>query len=657
MIATPLFRLRAAGCVTRLSLATVLCVAANASGCASSSKDAKDDKPAVASEESNAVQRDSHSYAKPEQVQVTHVDLDLAVDFGAKALSGTAALHLERKDPRAPLVLDQRGLVVESMVDDLGDTLVFKTGDADALKGAPLIVELGPTSKVVTIRYRTGPNSDALQFLTPEQTAGKAQPFLFTQGQAILTRTWIPLQDSPGIRVTYNAKIRAPKDLVALMSAERMGETPDPDDDARKVFSFEMKERIPPYLIALAVGDLAFEATGPRTGVWAEPSLVKAAAWEFADTEQMMKVTEALYGPYRWGRYDILVLPPSFPFGGMENPRLTFLSPTVIAKDRTLVSIIAHELAHSWSGNLVTNATWDDLWLNEGFTSYIELRIMEAVFDPSRASLVEALGRRDLLKAIAKDGAESDKTRMRRDIGDEDPDDAISTIAYDKGSAFLRMLEKNFGRETLDAFLRAYFDRNAFSPMTTSTLLEQLRAEVVKGDADLEAKLLLDEWCYGTGLPENIPPVTSKRLAEIEAQAKALHASKDVAAVAAVIDPVERRFDWVLLLQSLPREQPPELLIALDETHQSSTSANNEIRFEWLKLVVANRYEPGFESLKDFMASIGRRRLIRPLYTSLMATDWGKPIAREVYEQARPTYHPLTQTTLDAIVLQASAAK
>ncbi len=350
---------------------------------------------------------DSHSYGNPEQVRVYQIILDLTVDFERRVIEGAAVLDFSRQPgcpADAPLVVDTKGLSIEEVgvrkMEPMPGSFThtrFKLDPPDPIKGSRLAIELDPSATQVWIKYRTAPSAGALQWLDPALTAGKTRPFLFTQSEAIHARSWIPLQDSPGVRVTYVAMIRVPKGLTAVMAAESRV---TPADTAQGKFHYVMAQPIPSYLIALAVGDLSFQRLGQRTGVWAEPSVLKSAAYEFADVEKMVESAEKQFGRYRWGRYDILVLPPSFPFGGMENPRLTFATPTVLAGDRSLVSLIAHELAHSWSGNMVTNATWRNFWLNEGFTTYLERRIIEDIFGHDRADMEAVLGLAELRRQL-----------------------------------------------------------------------------------------------------------------------------------------------------------------------------------------------------------------------------------------------------------------
>lgn len=587
---------------------------------------------------------DVHSYANPAEARVTDVALDLTADFESKRLHGTATLTLDRAPGAREVVLDTRDLTVEAVTDLDAAPLAFALGAADPHLGQPLTVTLPDAGDQIVVHYRTSPSAAAVQWLSPDQTTGGEQPFLFTQGQAILTRTWMPTQDSPGIRQTYSAEITVPAPLTAVMSAEMLTPEGRPTADGT-AYRFQMDEAIPPYLIALAIGDLAFREVGPRTGVWAEPAVVEAAAYEFADTEAMVDAAEALYGPYRWGRYDILVLPPSFPFGGMENPRLTFATPTILAGDRSLVSLIAHELAHSWSGNLVTNATWSDFWLNEGFTSYFENRIMEEVYGPEYARMLESLSRRDLAAELA--GLPEADQHLYLDLDGRDPDDGMTAVAYDKGAAFLRTIEVAAGRERFDAFLRQYFDQHAFEPMTTERFLTYLDAHLVQGDAELRARIQPEAWVYGPGLPDVAAPVASEAFARVEAQAEAFLAGtapKDLETDAWTTH------EWLHFLEVLPDNLSPEHLAALDAAFGLTETGNSEVLFAWLRTAIAHRYEPAFPALRDFLVRQGRRKFVLPLFQDLARTDWGRARALDIYREARPGYHSISTNSIDPVV-------
>lgn len=591
---------------------------------------------------------DPWSFAQPEVARVTHLSLDLTLDFEGKRIGGTATMDVMARPGATTLVLDSRELQVERVTDEAGNDLPFTTGETIEGKGARIMVTLGASRRVV-LTY-SAENAEALQWLTPEQTAGGRRPYLLSQGQPTLNRTWIPLQDSPGIRQTWEARIVAPEPLTVVMSGLAAGEPEDLGDGTR-AFRFAMDKPVAPYLIAIAAGDIAFRQLGPRTGVWTEPSMLDAAAAELADTEKMVEAAEALYGPYRWGRYDMIVLPPSFPYGGMENPVMTFLTPTFIAGDRSLTGLVAHELAHSWSGNLVTNANWADSWINEGVTSYFENRILEVLYGARRASQEAALSFAEIEKALAEEGTDAPITALHLPEAQAVPDGGNSGIIYDKGAAFMRTVETIVGRERFDAWLRQWFDNHAFQPATSAMILADMRANLVRGDADLERRLMLDEWVYKPGLPENVVRPPASAFAEVDAAAAHYPASH-------FVDP-EHWAGWTTaerlrLLSKLPRELDAEQLGRLDIDLGLSQSGNAEILFAWLDLALANRYEPAVPVAAEFLATVGRRKFVLPLFTTLMTQgDWGQPIARRIYAETRSGYHAVTQGSVDRVVTAA----
>ncbi len=592
--------------------------------------------PVVAGNE--IARRDVHSHANPEQVRVTHLALDLRVDFRLRQLRGTAILDVARQPgaaPDAPLVLDTKGLAISAVTSGsesgAGVPLEFRLGKLDPVLGVPLNISLPASVKRVKIEYQTSPEASALQWLDPGRTAGKRQPFLFTQSEAIHARTWIPLQDSPGVRITYDATIRVPPDMTALMSAEH-----GPGENG--VFRFRMTRAIPSYLIALAVGDVAFRPLGPRSGVYAERPVVEGAAYEFAETEAMITQTEKRYGPYRWGRYDLLVLPPSFPFGGMENPMLTFATPTVIAGDRSLISLVAHELAHSWSGNLVSNATWSDFWLNEGFTVYIERRVVEDVFGPERAAMEAAEGFHHLVQGLKR--LPTRDQILHIDLSGRDPDEGLTEIAYEKGALFLSALEQAFGRIRFDRFLRGYFDHFAFRSITTADFEAYLKKHLLSEDAEAAAKVDVRQWLYEPGLPPHHPEPKSPRF---EAVAQAARDWVDGKVTAREI-PTARwsTHEWLHFLTALPEKLSVEKLGELDAAFQLTERKNCEIADLWLLIAIRNRYHPADARVDSFLTTIGRRKYVMPLYGALIETPEGRRHAEELFARARAFYHPIT---------------
>ncbi len=592
--------------------------------------------------------RDTATYARPEIARVTHVDLDLALDFAAKAVGGTATLDVLAAPEATELVLDDRGLQIGRITDEAGRELPFKVGASAEGKGAPLSIAIGPGAerRRITIQYSASPDAEALQWLDPQQTAGKVHRFLFSQGQAILNRTWIPTQDSPGIRQTWRARITAPKPLTVVMSGLRQGEPEDLGD--RRAFTYAMDKPVAPYLIAIAAGDIAFRSLGRRTGVWAEPATLDAAAYETADTEKMVEAAEKLYGPYRWGRYDMIVLPPSFPYGGMENPTLTFLTPTFIAGDRSLNGLVAHELSHSWSGNLVTNANWADSWLNEGVTSYFENRIVEALYGTRRARQEAALSFGEMEAELEKAGPNNPATALHLPDSVAGPDGGLGGVIYDKGAEFMRTVETTVGRPRFDAWLRSWFDRHPFQPATSAMILADMKANLVGNDPALAQRLMLDEWIYQPGLPANAVSPDPAAFAEVDAAAASYAAGAAVpqGAWAKWTTAERQRF-----MAKVPKKRTAAQLAALDQALGLSGEGNDEILFAWLQLALSNRYEPAVPVAERFLARVGRRKFVAPLFETLMGEgDWGRPIARRIYAQTRAGYHAVTREGVDRIV-------
>ena len=588
--------------------------------------------------------KDVHSQSNPQQVRVTTLDLNLQVDFDRKTLSGTAVLGFTPIDENAEvLVLDTRKLHIDKAelsedTNHWGETK-FELGKEDPILGSPLTIHITPSVRYTRITYATDPTASGLQWLTPEQTAGKKFPFVYSQSEAIHARSWIPIQDTPSVRVTYTARIRTPRDSMAVMSAlNGRGRSGLKIGD----FSFQLGNPIPSYLIALAVGYIDFKPIGRRTAVYAEPSVLESAAKEFEDMDKMLDTAQDLFGPYRWDRYDVLVLPPSFPFGGMENPRLTFASPTVLAGDKSLVSLVAHEMAHSWSGNLVTNATWSDFWLNEGYTVYLERRILERLYGKDRAEMEAALGRQELEDEMAH-LAPRDQV-LHIDLAGRDPDDGATSVPYEKGYLFLLHLEKTFGREQFDNYLRTYFDRFGFQSITTEMSLSFLKETLFDPSPELAKQIPVDEWINKPGLPASAPQVHSKLFDKVDKAAKAWIAGKDIATQQWSTQ------EWQRFLRRMPPDLGAAGMQRIDAAYHLTKSGNDEILADWLLMAVRFRYEPAYPKLEACLETVGRRKYIKPIYEEMAKTPQGRERATRIYRQARPAYHPIAQTTVDAIL-------
>ena len=594
--------------------------------------------------------KDQHSFAYPEEAVITHLKWTATVDFDQKMIMAEASYNIKKSAAAKTIVLDISQLSVERVTDGAGESLTFSIGEERPFMGQPLTIQLNDNTGIITIAYWTSPDAAALQWLNPVQTTGGEFPFLFTQSQAILARSWIPIQDSPGIRFTYAADVQVPAGMLALMSAENPREK---SVDGK--YHFEMRQPIPGYLMALSVGDIVYEQLSERTGVYAEPAVLKAAAFEFAEMEDMVKAAEELYGPYQWEVYDLIILPPSFPFGGMENPRLTFATPTILAGDRSLTSLVAHELAHSWSGNLVTNATWDDFWLNEGFTVYFENRIMEAIYGAAYAEMLALLSLQDLKAEIKEmtDKGNAKDTHLKLDLEGRNPDDGMTSIAYDKGYYFLRYLEEQVGRELFDTFLRDYFSTHAFKSMTTEEFLVYLDENLfVKNGLEPDVTLY-GQWIYGPGLPENCPVPVSDKFVQVDEVLSQWQNGTEISILIPQEDIFTRKWsthEWLYFLRQLPEDMTLEQMQDLDDYLEFTYTGNSEMLAAWMVHVIKHGYEPGYANLENFLVSVGRRKFLIPLYGEMAKTESGLIMARNIYAKARPNYHYVAVVTIDEML-------
>ena len=598
------------------------------------------------SEVSSSMQvKDSHTFAQPQKAVMTHLNWEAVVSFEKKQIDAVARITVEAAEGADQLILDTRNLAIDRVT--LGEqeaATEFTLGEEVNHLGKALKIALSPNTTLVNVYYHTTKGAEALQWLNPEQTGGKKHPFLFTQSQAILARTWVPVQDSPGIRFTYEATVKVPAELLALMSAENPQQR-----NAEGVYQFKMEQPIPAYLLALSVGDLAFKPIGEKTGVYAEPAQLEAAAYEFAELDEMLEAAEKLYGNYRWDRYDLLVLPPSFPFGGMENPRLTFVTPTILAGDRSLTSLVAHELAHSWSGNLVTNATWDDFWLNEGFTVYFERRIMEEIAGTGYAEMLAQLGEQDLQHTLAdltNDGQAKD-THLKLSLENRNPDDGMTDIAYEKGYSFLRYLEEKVGRQAFDTFLKNYFSTYAFKSMTTEAFIDYLQAELLEPNALTKEDIYLKEWIYEAGLPKVAIKAESDRFTKVE---NAMAKWQAGTSAQKLNTSNWSSHEWLHFIRLLPDNVTTEQMQELDSAFGFTQSGNSEILAAWFEHVIAKAYEPAYPSLEKFLINVGRRKFLVPLYRKMVRTESGRQRALAIYQQARPNYHSVSTNTLDELL-------
>jgi leukotriene-A4 hydrolase len=589
---------------------------------------------------------DPHSFSLPDEAKATHLSWKADVDFEGKTINGVATWSIEAAPDADVIIFDTKGLKISKVTLDNDRPAEFKISEKDSVLGEALAVLITPQTKKVSIHYQTGKEAEALQWLDAQQTAGKKFPFLFTQSQAILARSWVPCQDSPSLRFTYDADVTVPKDLIALMSASN----PQVKNE-RGEYHFEMKQPISSYLFALSAGDLVFKPISGRSGIYAEPSVIESAVWEFVDLEKMIAGAEELYGPYQWDRYDVLVLPPSFPFGGMENPRLTFATPTILAGDRSLTSLIAHELAHSWSGNLVTNATWNDFWLNEGFTVYFETRIMEKLYGADYSEMLASLSLQDLkeeIKSLNEAGLAAD-TRLKLSLEGRDPDDGVTEIAYNKGYFFLRGIEEKHGREKFDKFLKDYFTSNAFRSMNTDGFIGYIKNYYQSNFGIALDDQRFNQWIFSEGLPADCPQPNSGRFKKVD---EVIAAWKAEQRLNNTISKNWSTHEWLHFIKNLPDSLSPQQMQTVDNFGNFTQSGNSEIISAWGVVAIRNKYEKMNPKIESFLINTGRRKFLSPLYNELIKTPEGKERAKAIYDKARPNYHFVATNTFDKLLNQ-----
>jgi leukotriene-A4 hydrolase len=583
---------------------------------------------------------DPHSWCDGDQPVQRHLALELTVDFAARTLTGSVRIHLAEPS-KGPLDLDGRDLEIQHIRTGGGEDIPWSVAESENVRGDRLRLDLPEGTEVIEIAYRSAPGALALGWLEPQQTAGGKHPFLFSQCQPIHARTMVPCQDTPRHRVTYDAAITVPKPLRAVMSAGPAGE--ESAGDGQTTWRFTMPQPIPTYLLALAVGNLDARDLGPRTRVYAEPETVEQAAWEFADVENMLASAEKLFGPYEWDRFDMLLMPPAFPYGGMENPRLTFLTPTLIAGDRSLVNVVAHELAHSWTGNLVTNATMNDFWLNEGFTVYAERRILEEVYDEEYAAIQAVIRRNELQEDLDGFGPDSPYSKLRNDLDGVDPDSVYSLVPYEKGAQFLTLLEHTVGRGRFDAFLGKYIKTFHFQSITTEEFLAFLEREL----PGLYEKVQGPSWVDGMGMPDNELPIASPRIDRVRKLAEGW--SRGTRPEKPITDEWSVE-EWHLYLQDLPRPLKEEDCRWLDDTFGLTERGNYEVLVEWLVIAAASGYEPALPRVREVLTNVGRMKYLKPLYTALMSNEKTVPFAREVFTAVSDSYHPISKASVAGVV-------
>ena len=579
---------------------------------------------------------DPHSYVDISQGEIEHIKFNIKVDFDKRVLN-LKAIYRMNKPVNGSLFLDTRDIELHKIYTDDGE-ITWEKDIQDPILGERLhLMNLEGVSEF-SIELTTSSEASALQWLTPAQTTGGEHPFLYSQCEALHARSIFPCQDSPSIRFTYEAEVIVPDPLIAVMAAARV--------EAGSTYKFEMRQAIPSYLFALAAGNLSFKKIGPRTGLYAEPEMIEAAAWEFAENEQKLTEAEKLFGPYLWDRYDVLILPRSFPYGAMENPRLTFCSGVFITGDRTWTFVISHELAHSWTGNLITNATWEDFWLNEGWTTYAEIRISEILEGKEYGQLIDTAGYLGLVEEMKRFGMDSDITCLKYSQKGLNPDEIFSGIPYKKGSYFIKLLEKFVGRERFDAFIQKYISMHKFQSLTTETFIGFLKREL----PDAVEKTDLDEWLYKPGLPKDAPHFQSKLYDDLVIAIDNLKKGS--------LPTPDQIADWIpaqlfYFFQMLPENLSIEDCRSLEKIFELKDDRDFGLSYQYYVRAIQSGYQDVLPEVEEIISGYGRSYVIGGIFRAMVKTEWSRPLARPLFEQYREKHHPITVSRIENILKEA----
>lgn len=608
------------------------------------------------------------TFSNPDEVITTHIHLDWKLDFESKTLSGSVK-HSVRVvvGGTASADFDSSKLHITSAKID-GESVSVTVGDRHESLGSKVSVEIPSSLRSkdscfdITFEYSTDPEASAVQWLAKEATKGTQYPYVFTQCQAIHARSLLVCQDTPGVKSTYSANVSGPEWCTVLMSA-----LADNTETRKGHSKWTQPVPMPSYLIALAGGNLASREISPRVRVWCEPEGVDAVAFEFSETEEFLSKAEDITCPYVWTRYDVLCLPPSFPYGGMENPCLTFATPTLIAGDKSLANVIAHEIAHSWTGNLVTNHTWEHFWLNEGWTVWLERKIMSRVKGDEYLKLSAQGGWKVLKDSISQMGADDRFTMLVWPLGHEDPDEAFSSVPYEKGFNLLNYLEGIVGTPSFELFAKAYLQNFKFSTVTSGEFrdffVEYFNTSEYKSDI---LNLDWDQILHSPGMPVFTPDFSNSLSVSSKALAKRwieFAISKTTPSGFTSYDMEGWSTQQILIfLEDLSIHSGENdsftdaYLKSLDSMYSLTKCGNSEIKLRWQLICLQCDAEWIIPHVVEFITTQGRMKFVRPLYRALYECENGSSIALDTFEKFSAIYHPIARKMIGSSLKAAALA-
>lgn len=586
---------------------------------------------------------DPHSFAQPNEAKATHLQWSGQVDFASKTIIAKASWMIQSQKKADTIVFDTYGLDIQKVTIDDQQETGWVLDTPDPILGSALRIAIKPGTQMVHIQYRTASQAKGLQWLDAAQTGDKKHPFLFSQGQAILTRTWLPCQDSPSLRFSFDATVSVPAGLMAVMSAPNSQQ-----HSTDGLYRFSNSQPIPSYLFALAVGDFSYKAFDGRSGIYAEKSTLDVAWQEFANLPPMIKAAERLFGKMPWQRFDVLVLPPSFPFGGMENPMIMFAAPTLIAGDRSLTNLVAHELAHTWSDQLVRIASWEDFWLNEFFTNYIERRIIEEIEGSSYTEMMESLSNLELEKTLESAGLTGQSLVLVPDLDGKDPDQVLGATQYLKVAALMMHMESSLQKKNIDRWIRQQLREGEGKVYTTQSFVQSHQNELFSNENFNEAHL--NTWFYEQQLPKNYQRRISTRFASVEAVASQWLQGEEISLLPTGGWSV---YEWMYFLRIINQGQLAQSRLSeLDQALLLSNSGNAELQAVWLQLALQHNYLEVLAAVEKYVAKTGRRKLLLLVYKALWSNEQTRDTALLWFQKYGPMYHQVARNSISEILVK-----
>lgn len=615
---------------------------------------------------------DVNTYSNFEEIIQKNVELDVSIDFEKQQMYGTVQTEYEILNPSLnKIILDLHGpdisqinLITEDYDEiPLEYEIYDKNEDKEAL-GTPLIINLESLKKenndeyekifkdklvTINIKFNTNEKCNGIQYLTKEQTHSKQYPFMFTQCEAIQCRTLFPCQDTPSVKAKYKVKTSIESPLTFLFGGIAKSHYSD-SSTKKKIMLFEQNIPIPSYLVAFVAGDLEFAKISKRCGVWAERGLASKAANEFIDAEKYIEIAENyLNHPYEWQTYNILVLPFSFPFGGMENPNLTFVTPALLAGDRSMSNVIGHEISHSWTGNLVTNKNWANFWVNEGFTKFMERKLDKNLLGEDMSNLESIVGNNSLISAIKMYGEDSHFTSLSPDFSGIDPDDGFSTIPYEKGYQLLVYLEEKVGEDMFREIMSKYIDTFKYKSVDW-TDFKQIYEEYVteKMNRSNSRKILnsidWNKWVTEKGFPSYKMEFKSKYTKEVEDLIGQFLDGKENPENALKIFKEWHTNVKLTFLDEIKKDVKnfdEDLILKIKKELNLVEEYNDDVKALWYEITLDKKLDIEIENIKQFLQTHGRLKYLKPLYYGWINLDLES--ARTFFDENKYLYHPISR--------------